>query len=316
MDKCIYFVYICIMTERPPIPVQNFIETHPVILRCRYEKLESIRIPESSEPSWVLYWIRNEGFDVQIDGQRIGLSPSCVYILAPFTAYSIELRNPRIPHGDEDFVVRMSPVEAHENESELMRRGYVLEFFAHFTLGPELDHAKPGIYEIPFDRILCAALERAAETLKRIPGQQALDRAASCEMAGAALLAVARLSADAWAPPARDPRVEQALRVIRENPGGDFDTQSLARHAGLSRNIFTRRFHEEVGETPRALTQRLRVEKARLLLAHTVDSIEEVADQCGFCDRYYFTRVFRRATGYAPAAYRALRHRRHAGARG
>ena len=50
-----------------------------------------------------------------------------------------------------------------------------------------------------------------------------------------------------------------------------------------------------------------RIEKASILLHHTDHSIDEIAELCGFGDRYYFTRVFTRQLGLGPAAYRKRR---------
>jgi transcriptional regulator GlxA family with amidase domain len=40
------------------------------------------------------------------------------------------------------------------------------------------------------------------------------------------------------------------------------------------------------------------------LLRHTDRSIEQIARECGFRDRYYFTRVFAKHRQTTPAAFR------------
>ena len=51
-------------------------------------------------------------------------------------------------------------------------------------------------------------------------------------------------------------------------------------------------------------TRRQRVERACVLLHATGNSIEQIAEATGFCDRYHFTRVFTRLRGVSPAAFR------------
>jgi len=50
----------------------------------------------------------------------------------------------------------------------------------------------------------------------------------------------------------------------------------------------------------------LRLEEACVALHYGDASIEEVAEKTGFCDRAYFSRIFRARMGIAPARYRHL----------
>ena len=50
----------------------------------------------------------------------------------------------------------------------------------------------------------------------------------------------------------------------------------------------------------------LRLNHAMKLLRHTDDSIEKIAEECGFPNRYYFTRMLSRYRRTTPAAFRAL----------
>jgi transcriptional regulator GlxA family with amidase domain len=82
----------------------------------------------------------------------------------------------------------------------------------------------------------------------------------------------------------------------------------LAREAGLGRNAFGRFFREATGDTPHRYLTRLRVERACEQLSTEGATVDEVAVATGFCDRFHFTRVFKRHMGVGPAEYR----RRHA----
>ena len=48
----------------------------------------------------------------------------------------------------------------------------------------------------------------------------------------------------------------------------------------------------------------LRLNTAMKLLRHTDHSIEQIARECGFGDRYYFTRIFTKHRQTTPAAFR------------
>ena len=47
-----------------------------------------------------------------------------------------------------------------------------------------------------------------------------------------------------------------------------------------------------------------RIQKAQEYLRTTNDSLEAIAAKVGYPDYYYFTKVYKKATGISPAAYR------------
>ncbi len=57
-----------------------------------------------------------------------------------------------------------------------------------------------------------------------------------------------------------------------------------------------------------ALLQRLRLQRAALLLASRADPVKLLAEQCGFKNEYHFSTAFKRQHGLAPSHYRNLHH--------
>ncbi|MFR6333121.1 MAG: helix-turn-helix domain-containing protein [Eisenbergiella sp.] len=49
---------------------------------------------------------------------------------------------------------------------------------------------------------------------------------------------------------------------------------------------------------------KIRIRKAQEYLRTTNDSIETIAERVGYPDYFYFTKVYKKATGISPAAYR------------
>lgn len=67
-----------------------------------------------------------------------------------------------------------------------------------------------------------------------------------------------------------------------------------------------KRFKSEVGFTPREYLTELRMEKARSMLSGSGAreyNVSEVAQQCGFDDPLYFSRIFKKYFGICPSAY-------------
>ena len=78
----------------------------------------------------------------------------------------------------------------------------------------------------------------------------------------------------------------------------------LAERALMSERSFTRAFHREVGQTPAAYVETLRIEQARDLLEDGAPSLEAVAQASGFASAEVLRRAFHRHLGVSPAEYR------------
>ena len=94
------------------------------------------------------------------------------------------------------------------------------------------------------------------------------------------------------------------LRFIDRHLQEPLSNTRLAEVAHASESCFIRRFREVIGQTPGRYVQERRVTEASKLLVSTNRSIEEVAERCGFANRYYFSRVFTQHMGRPPARYR------------
>jgi AraC family transcriptional regulator len=115
----------------------------------------------------------------------------------------------------------------------------------------------------------------------------------------------------------RSTRDELLRRVLR---GRDFLLSSLservhlkdaARAACLSPFHFHRAFHAAFGETPHQHTTRLRLERARQLLAKSDRSVTEICLASGFESLGSFSTLFRRTYGAPPGHYRDAQIRKN-----
>ena len=80
---------------------------------------------------------------------------------------------------------------------------------------------------------------------------------------------------------------------------------SLARLAGLSPTHFSRVFKQSFGTSPIDWLRRERISQAKRRLADSTDDIKEIAEQVGFSDRYFFSKDFKKHTGFTPSQFRA-----------
>jgi AraC-like DNA-binding protein len=98
--------------------------------------------------------------------------------------------------------------------------------------------------------------------------------------------------------------LRRVLKFIDENLQRDIALAEVAEAAYLSPNYLSQLLKKQTGLAFVDWLTARRMERARELLAHTVDRVGSVAHSVGFADEAYFTRRFKQRYGVAPTAYR------------
>ena len=98
----------------------------------------------------------------------------------------------------------------------------------------------------------------------------------------------------------RDPRIQQAVAQIQAEFAAALSIESLAKTAGMSRFLFSRRFRAETGVSPYRYLMRYRVQRAKELLVGGHVAVTEAALSVGFHDLGRFCRFFRAQYGVNP----------------
>jgi AraC family transcriptional regulator len=101
-----------------------------------------------------------------------------------------------------------------------------------------------------------------------------------------------------------DARIGRAIRFMRENLGGGFSFDEVARESHLSRPHFFYLFKECTAVSPAIFFNTLRMESAFSQLASADMTINAVANRLGFSEPHHFTRFFRQNLGIPPSEYR------------
>jgi two-component system, response regulator YesN len=100
--------------------------------------------------------------------------------------------------------------------------------------------------------------------------------------------------------------IQRVTGLVQQRYWDRLSLSELARQVGMSKHRLSHRFREVLGVTFRDYLLKVRLERAKVLLAAGHRSITEVAQDVGFGDLPRFDKMFKRYTGFTPSAYRSL----------
>lgn len=101
--------------------------------------------------------------------------------------------------------------------------------------------------------------------------------------------------------------ISRALEFIKQNfHNSELNLKLVSNYVELSECHFSTLFNKEVGETFTAYLTHIRIEKAKDLIIRTNLKMYEICDKVGYTNMEYFSRVFKKATGVSPNAFKNM----------
>lgn len=101
--------------------------------------------------------------------------------------------------------------------------------------------------------------------------------------------------------------IQKAIAYIQEHYRQDLNMAMVSNYVSLNYSYFSQAFKDYTGETFVSYLRRLRLQKAKELLATTELKVYEISASAGFENVKHFTRVFREVEGVSPLEYRTLK---------
>ena len=104
--------------------------------------------------------------------------------------------------------------------------------------------------------------------------------------------------------------IQECCDYIRTHTEDELSIAILARLVGYTDYYLSRKFKKETGISIAEYIDQTRIEKAKILLESTFESIADIARSLHYCSSTYFSETFRRITGMLPNAYRKEKQRK------
>ncbi len=101
-----------------------------------------------------------------------------------------------------------------------------------------------------------------------------------------------------------DPETAEALRFMRDHAHERIGVADVLERTSMSRRSLQRKVRAALGVSPGAALRRIRIERAKMSLAHTDKLMPAIAAESGFSSSSKLSAVFQKATGMTPREFR------------
>jgi AraC-like DNA-binding protein len=245
-------------------------EKQPTLKICNYSflNLREWNYPKNFGQYWRLYWNQGKGGRILYKGE-----------IYPMTA-------------NEVFLIPSHIATATELDCE------VAHFSVNFKIGGRFENVRRQIYIMKPD-FLKKSLKHFAELNDEVLRLMAIQ----CIVTHYLSL----ISQEHFLASERDnldPRIAQAVAIMESELATPPSIHDLCRRVKMSKNNFHRLFIQETCKTPRYFLFELRMLRAAWLLCYTEKSMDEIALETGYADRYHFSKSFKRFSGLPPCRFR------------
>ncbi|MDF2503531.1 AraC family transcriptional regulator [Clostridium sp.] len=98
--------------------------------------------------------------------------------------------------------------------------------------------------------------------------------------------------------------IKKTLDFIETNFSRNITVPEMAKNIGLNKNYFSNFFKENIGISPQQYLIQFRMNKACELMKNSTLTISDISRSVGYNDPLGFSKIFKKAMGISPKAYR------------
>ncbi len=106
-------------------------------------------------------------------------------------------------------------------------------------------------------------------------------------------------------------KIERAKIIMNENIYASIEPEQIAENLNISYSWFRKIFKAYTGYAPAQYIQELKINKAKLLLTETNQTVKEIAYQLNYNSPEHFFSIFKRKTKLTPTDYRNLSEKKN-----
>ncbi len=265
------------LPQSPDTPNKTaaFVDPAIQILTVRADDRQSWSYDLLIAPYWRLYWNTSPGAYIIHKGNRMELTPDSCFLIPPMIDYQARMDSPTI-HCHIHFSTRLRLLD---------------------------DYLR--IYQIPATRPVQESFQRIAQT-SHAREDEFDGLALSLEALHLVYAHLKTLPSSSFARHIDNPKIEATLASMQRSLASPLPNKVLAAEVGMNANAFIRLFKNCVGSSPQSHYTSLRMDLACELLHRNEISIDEVAERCGYKNRYHFSSAFKGRFARGPATYRRI----------
>lgn len=173
---------------------------------------------------------------------------------------------------------------------------------------PNVPSTSEALYVVENDRLTCAGgtsvVHLASHIIESFAGKARAEKALRILIESGIQPDTAVQPAPLYSERAKDARVRRAMLLIERNIENPISCEFIARQSHLSVRQLERLFKMELGISPTAYAESLRMAKAHDLLNNSREPLYQIAIRCGYKNHSHFSVRFKRVYGISPSAVR------------
>ncbi|KAF0234493.1 MAG: hypothetical protein FD181_3678 [Prolixibacteraceae bacterium] len=254
----------------------------------------SVKYPHRHDFFEVLYLSKGSGFHI-IDGNKYEIQPPCVFFMSPGQAHKIEFSS-----DIEGYIFIFTSEFYLINQTNQNR---LIEFPFFFSIRQE---NRPLILESKEDILFLETLFKKgiAEIAKGENYSVDLLRSV-LDLILTSCAILYKTDKNLLTKGKGNVVVKRFLQLVEENYQNNLSVNEYADKLAITPNHLTQTVNQLTGKTSSQIIKSKQVLEIKRLLVHTNLTVTEIANSLNFPDQSYFTRFFKRETGFSPMQYRS-----------